>query len=37
LAFDPALAAAIQSDGSVMVARSVPLAAVAQSAGGLPV
>jgi len=37
LAFVPLDAAAIQSDGSVNVARTVPLSAVAQSDGGEPV
>lgn len=37
LALEPPDAAAIQSDGSVMVARTVPLFAAAQSAGGDPV
>ena len=37
LALEPELAAAIQSDGSVIVARTVPLFDAAQLAGGAPV
>jgi hypothetical protein len=35
--FWPVAAAAIQSEGIVIVAKAVPLSAVAQSAGGEPV